>query len=235
MYEEQLQKLGLSSNEAKIYSILLKEGSMQAGEINRRINLNRTTIYQVLDKLIEQGLISYTNNGKIKVFQASSPKRLISLQEEKKKLAQNILSNLENISKPIKEKVAVYQGRKGIKTIMGEILECKEYVSFGSSGEFLDYMKHDFYLFQKEKEERKIKSKVIIGKSKKNTEIVNGSHADFRFIKDEYFGPTTIWVYENKVAIIIWSIEPIATLIQSEKLSKTYLSYFSLLWDNASK
>ncbi|SRR3989344_212855 len=235
MYEEQLEKLGLSSNESKVYSLLLREGSMQAGLISKKVNLNRTTIYQVLDKLIEEGLISYINNGKIKVFQASSPKRLISLQEEKKRLAQSILSNLENISKPTKEKVAVYQGKKGIKTIMGEILECKEYVSFGSSGEFLDYMKHDFYLFQKEKEKRKIKSKVIIGKSKKNTEIVNGSYADFRFIEDEYFGPTTTWVYGDKVAIIIWSLEPIATLIQSEKLSKTYNSYFHLLWNSSIK
>ena len=167
MYEEQLEKLGLSTNEARIYSILLAEGPMQAGSISKRININRTTIYQVLDKLIEEGLIGYINNGKIKVFQASSPKRLISLQEEKKIVAQNILSSLENISKPSKEKVVVYQGKKGIKTIMSEILECKEYVSFGSSGEFLDYMGHDFYLFQKEKERRKIKSMVIIGESKK--------------------------------------------------------------------
>ena len=75
MYEEQLEKLGLSTNEARIYSILLAEGPMQAGSISKRININRTTIYQVLDKLIEEGLIGYINNGKIKVFQASSPKR----------------------------------------------------------------------------------------------------------------------------------------------------------------
>lgn len=233
--KEQLADLGLSLTEVDIYLILLKHGAIQAGEISKRTNINRTTTYQILDKLIDRGLVSYVQRGKIKVFQATSPKRLVSLQEEKVRLAKELVPELEGITTPVEEEVTVYRGRQGIRVIMNLILECKEYVSYGSTGEFLEIMKHDFFIFQKEKREHRIKSRVILGKSLRKKMIVTEAHAKFKFIDDKYMTPTTIWVFDDKVAIIIWSAKLIATLIQSDSLAKAYKSYFELLWKNIGK
>jgi HTH-type transcriptional regulator, sugar sensing transcriptional regulator len=233
--KEQLTNLGLSLTEAEVYLILLQEGTIQAGLISKKTKNNRTTVYQVLEKLVSKGLVSYVNRGKIKVFQATSAKRIVALQKEKVQLAEELLPQLESITKPAEEEVVVYKGRKGIRTIMQSILECKEYISFGSAGEFLEIMQHDFLLFQKEKRKRKIKSRVILGKSSKKKQIVTESYAKFKFIEDRYMTPTTTWVFENKVAIIMWSKNPLATLVQSETLAKSYHSYFELLWKQAMK
>jgi HTH-type transcriptional regulator, sugar sensing transcriptional regulator len=232
--KEQLADLGLSSTEIDIYLILLKHGAIQAGEISKKTDINRTTTYQILDKLIERGLVSYVQRGKIKVFQATSPKRLVSLQEEKVRLAKELVPELEEITAPVEEEVTIYRGRQGIRAIMNLILGCKEYVSYGSAGEFLEIMKHDFLLYQKEKRKRKIKSRVILGTASRKKEIVTESHAKFRFIDDKFMTPTTTWVFQDKVAIVVWSVKPIATLIQSDNLAKAYRSYFEILWKSAS-
>lgn len=228
--QKQLLELGLTENEARTYLELLEYGPQQAGTISKKTGLNRTTVYQILDNLITKGLVSFTQKGKIKVFEATSAKRLLTLQQEKVRLASSIIPQLEKLSAPSGEEVTVHKGRQGIKTILNEILESKEYVSFGSGGQFLEMMGHDFILYQKEKKERKIKSRVILGKSSKGERIVTEAYADFRFIDDKYMTPTTTWVYNDKVAIVVWAKVPIATLIKSKDLAKAYNSYFEILW-----
>ena len=96
-------------------------------------------------------------------------------------------------------------------------------------------MKHDFVIFQKEKEKKKINAKVILSESSKNTEQVKLAYSKFRYIPDEFTAPTTTFVYGNKTAIIIWSEIPIATLIISKEVAESYRKYFELLWKNAKK
>jgi len=232
---KQLEELDLSTLEATLYIALLQLGHSQAGKISKQIKINRTTTYQILEKLIQKGLVSFIKKGNVRVYQATSPKRLVSLQKEKTRLAEDLVPALQQLSSVTQEDVSIYKGRKGIRTIMHQILECKEYVSFGSAGQFLEVMGHDFILYQKEKRKRKIKSRVILGKSSKKQKIVTGAYAQFRFVEDTYMNPTTTWVYKNKIAIIIWSKVPVATLIQSREVAKSYRSYFELLWKSAKK
>ena len=235
MLKEKLEDLGLSSSEIDVYLSLLQMGPSQAGVISKSTKLNRTSTYQVIERLIRKGLVNYINKGKLKVFQAVSPKRLLSLQEEKVNLAKELISELDGLAHKSEEEATIYKGRNGIRTIMQDILGSKEYVSFGSAGQFLDIMKHDFLLFQKEKRKRGIKSRVIVGDSSKNNEVVMNAYAKFRFVNDKYMTPTTTWVYGDTVAIVVWSSTPFATLIKSKEASDAYRNYFELLWVGAKK
>ena len=96
-------------------------------------------------------------------------------------------------------------------------------------------MKHDFLMFQKRKRELKIKAQVILNKSAKKSESVQKSYSQFRFIPDNYSAPTTTFVYDYKIAIIVWSETPIATVISSKAAVKSYKNYFKLLWKQATK
>ena len=54
-----LREIGLTDNEIRIYIELLKQGEALASELANRTKVNRTLTYQILNKLIEWGLISY--------------------------------------------------------------------------------------------------------------------------------------------------------------------------------
>ncbi len=232
-----LEKIGLNLNEAKIYLALLELGQGQAGEISKKTQINRTTVYDSLERLIQNGLVVFVISANKKVFKPVAPKILLNQIEEKEGIIKEILPELEGLFAQSKEKeeTNIYKGRKGIKSILDDILKCKEYVAFGSSGKFLEIMQHDFIIFQKRKKELKINSRVILSESSRKTETVKVAYANFKFIPNEFSAPTTTFVYNDKTAIIVWGETPVATLIKSKEVAKSYFNYFELLWKIASK
>jgi sugar-specific transcriptional regulator TrmB len=227
-----LEKIGLNLNEAKIYLALLELGQAQAGDISKKTQINRTTVYDSIERLIQNGLVSFVISANKKVFKPVAPKKLLSQIEEKENAVKEILPELEGLFAQSKEKeeTDIYKGRKGIKSILDDILKCKGYVAFGSSGKFLEIMQHDFIIFQKQKKELKIDSRVILSESSRKTETVKVAFANFRYIPNEFSAPTTTFVFNEKVAIIIWGETPVATLIKSKDVAKSYKNYFEMLW-----
>jgi sugar-specific transcriptional regulator TrmB len=232
METEKLQKIGLNLNEAKIYLALIELGQAQAGEISKKTQINRTTIYDSIERLIKNGLVSFVISANKKVFRPVPPKNLLNQIEEKEKTVKEILPELERLFHGSKEKeeTDIYHGKKGIKSIFEDVLKSKEYIAFGSSGKFLEIMQHDFIIFQKRKKELKIKSRIILSESSRKSETVKVAYATFKFIPDEFSAPTSTFVYGDKTAIIVWGENPLATLIKSEEVAKSYKNYFELLW-----
>lgn len=232
-----LEKIGLNLNEAKIYLALLELGQAQAGEISKKAQINRTTTYDSLERLIQNGLVSFVISANKKVFKPVAPKKLLSQIEEKENAVKEILPELDQIFHDSKEKeeTDIYKGKKGIKSILDDILKCKEYIAFGSSGKFLEVMQHDFIIFQKMKKELKINSRVILSESSRKTETIKVAYANFKYIPDEFSAPTTTFVYDDKTVIIIWGEVPVATLIKSKEVAKSYKNYFEMLWKIARK
>jgi len=54
---KQLLDFGLTDKEANIYLALLRSGKARAGEIARKLQLNRMFVYRVLTKLQERELV----------------------------------------------------------------------------------------------------------------------------------------------------------------------------------
>jgi sugar-specific transcriptional regulator TrmB len=232
-----LERIGLNLNEAKIYLALLELGQAQAGDISKKSQINRTTVYDSLERLIQNGLAVFVISANKKVFSPVAPKKLLEQLIEKEGLIKEILPELEGLFAQSKEKeeTNIYKGRKGIKSILDDIIKCKEYVAFGSSGKFLEIMQHDFIIFQKQKKELKINSRVILSESSRKTETVKVAYANFKYIPDEFSAPTTTFVFSDKVAIIVWGDIPVATLIKSKDVAKSYRNYFEMLWKIANR
>jgi len=57
--EKILEEIGLEHIEAKIYLALVELGETTAGDIAKKTNLQRSTTYLYLEKLIKLGLVSY--------------------------------------------------------------------------------------------------------------------------------------------------------------------------------
>lgn len=234
---KELQSSGLSFNESKIYLILIKSGSLQAGEISKQTQVNRSVVYDCIQRLLEKGLVTFVIESKRKLFRPAAPEKLLARARDQQKIIEKIVPELNSLYKTSKEKedLNIYKGRKGIKSIMHDVLKVKEYVSFGSSGEFLDIMKHDFHWFQNMKKKLKIKSRVILSEALREKDISKKAAANIRFISDKYSTPSTTWIFNDKVAIVLWSQNPTAVVIDSSKVAKSYRSYFELLWKVSKK
>ena len=234
-----LEKIGFTANEAKVYLALLELGEAQAGLISKRSQVNRTNTYDCLERLADKGLVTFYLTSSRKMFKPVDPRAIMSYLKEKETVAEEAMPELLAAfnGKKQEEEAMIFKGRKGIKSVLNDIIKSsKSYVAFGSSGKFMEIMKYDFTLFQNQKKELKIFSRIIQAESaRKNKELQRVAYANFRYLPDKFVSPTTTIVYGNKVAIIVWSTVPIANVISSKLAADSFSNYFEVLWKSAKK
>lgn len=76
-YKEQFQKFidfGLTERETKVYMILLTKKSFTTSEIQNSVDITRTKIYEILQKMVARGICTERLAGKIKYYEAVEPK-----------------------------------------------------------------------------------------------------------------------------------------------------------------
>ena len=76
MITNQLKNLGLSDNEAKVYTAMLELGPATVLEISAKAGVNRPTTYVQVESLKKMGLVSTQTKGKKQLFIAQSPEQL---------------------------------------------------------------------------------------------------------------------------------------------------------------
>src|SRR3989338_9073672 len=84
MLQKVLRNLGLSEGEIRIYSSLLNSGRSSINQIHEKTGIERRNIYDILNKLIERGLVTYITENKRRSFKLSHPNKLLGYIEEKK-------------------------------------------------------------------------------------------------------------------------------------------------------
>lgn len=239
---ETLRKLGLSQTEVKIYLALIELGLSLAGTITKKAQINRSNCYDGLQRLLEKGLISFVIKAQRKYFKAEDPIRLQKMLEvqkqqlnEKEEELNSILPELTLKSKKNQEKplVTLYQGTKGVKSIFEDVLKHKEYWVFGSSGKVKEKLGPYFKLLQKRVKENNIKVRLLTGEKARGTDIP--SHAQTRYLPNEYTTLISTLVYADKVAIVSWTDNPVGFLMEDKRTADSYRKYFEFMWRAAKK
>ena len=239
-----LEDLGLSEAEAKVYLALLETGSTLAGQIIKKTGLHRGTTYQILQRLVEKGLVSFVIKAGKRYFEATDPKRFLEILKEKEEKIQEILPSLIQKRELGKEKqeVNVYSGYKGIKTVCENILEelkdGEEYLDFGVSGLFREIMGPYWDLWQKRKRKYKIKAKCIFDETlkEKNPNLLKDYFGEAKFHSQEFKSLTDTMIYKDKVVLFIWTAKPpIAVVIQNKENADSYRNQFNLMWKHSKK
>jgi len=226
--KEELKQAGLTDNESKVYLALLSKGPSLAGSISRKTGLHRRTIYDVIEMLIKKGLVGYILENNRKIFQASNPKRILEILEEKQNQISAIIPELLEQYNSTKEKQETnfYKGKEGLKTIFEDQLDSKEILILGASPRAYDVLQFYFKWYDKKRKQKKIKTKIITTDKK----ISNLPLADIRYLPQKYTNPLSVNIYDDKTAIILWTKEPIAILIKNKEIAEGYKNYFELMW-----
>lgn len=231
-----LKETGLTEVEANVYLALLEKGPSSTGVIIKKTGFHKATVYQTLERLQEKGIVSYIIEGKIKIFQAINPHILLEQLKEKEENLKSILPELLQKSRLAKEKVKaeIYYGKKGIISVYRDILNYKEYLNLGAGIPIVEILGAFFYQFQKIKNKKRIKSKILVSEKIKGTKIIKDIVGEYRYLPKEFEGPTNTVIYGNKIAIIVWS-DMIAFVLESKEANKVYRKYFDVLWEKAKK
>lgn len=244
MQPKQLTELGFSENETKVYLALLEMGISTITTIISRTHLHKQIVYDNLNRLIDKGLISYVIQSNRKHFSAASPERIKDVLDEQKReiedkeeLLKKILPELLIKKELAKEKqvATIYQDKKGIKSILENILEQKEEVlAFGAEGRFKKVFGPYWINYNKRREKIKQKWRIVWSEKLKN------KREEIKFVKVKYISkkfenPASTIIFGDNTAIIIWEDIPFAILIESSKITESYKSTFTLLWKLAKK
>jgi HTH-type transcriptional regulator, sugar sensing transcriptional regulator len=235
MQEDVLERLGLDRREAMVYLALLQIGKSSAIEVSRKAKKERTQTYRILESMVEKGIVSFVIENKTKKFKASSPDKLLHQLKEKEAALIEILPTLRKMSQ-LKEKekssVEIFQGTRGVKALINEILELKKdyYILSEDSRD----PKFDFFLthFMKSLERENIHERELI---KKRGNIIKSKNTTLRFLPEEYPYQATTLIYGDMVGIIICSDPFLAIRINSKELANTYKSYFEIMWKVSKK
>lgn len=237
---EKLKEFGLSEKEAKVYLAALELGEATAGDIAIKSRLPRTLVYDILERLIEQGLVSYSIKTNKKYFLAVHPNEFLTIIRGKETAISSVMEELEEIYKKEgtkRPKVDIYQGAEGMKAVMNDILNSgiKEFLGYGSSRSSYDIIPAFMDEWHKRRIKHKVVMKVIYNNTKSAREKVTNLKSSlkltsYKFMPIELESPTATVIYADKVVLQVWTKEPFAVMIKSKEMAENQKRYFEQLW-----
>ena len=230
--------MGLSEKESTVYLSLLEAGESKVQEIARRTRLLRQTVYVVLESLKEKGIVSHCIKSGIRHFRAAGPRKLEHIMEERHSMITSVIPELERLSGLAgrRPSVETYEGREGLKTILNGMFtgNPKEIMVFGAQGRFEDEFNKLYVSWQRKRAAKGIILRIIYTEEMRKRRVRNRLELSrMRFIPEKYNFPSTTILYADKVAIILWSGDPLAILIEGREIAESYRSYFRLHWSAA--
>jgi HTH-type transcriptional regulator, sugar sensing transcriptional regulator len=152
---EQIQKfleLQLTEREAKIYMTLLSKKSFTAVELQRSVNLPRTKIYDVLQKMVRRGIVIERPVDSLKYYEAVNPdlafKRVV--EKYKREFETELEKKLKAAGDLVQLLTPVYEENRDVVSPLDfiEILRDAEYIQKRFITKYVD-SKHEVLTFTK--------------------------------------------------------------------------------------
>ena len=246
LYEKELQALGLSEKEAKVYLAALELGPDTVQNIAKKAGINRPTAYLQIESLKQKGIISEVEKDSKVLIMAESPERLSSLLntyekelEFKKKELERILPNLSELFTGTgeKPKVKFYEGRGGIRAIEEDFLKTKSKEIYGFANADKVYELFPEYLkgYSSKRVAQGIKSQMIYNRQagpldKQDDEkmLRIAKHINYEKLPID----SDITIFGSKVAFLAYKDNPIGVLVESKEIAQTMQTLFKRIWES---
>lgn len=252
--QKQLEELGLSANEVKVYLASLELGAATAQQLAAKAAVPRPTTYVAIGGLTKRGLMSSHTRGKKQYVQAERPGQLLRMvEEEKRRLTEreaklkSVLPGLNSLILMSKEKpeVKYYEGLEGLEVMRKVLIDSKpkDLYVIGAKPEHLgtEYQEaHQVHGYRLKTMGIRMK---IVG--------VNGDRSKYEKSK-QYFGSKKggkelyqykilrtkstfvgeVAIFKNHISLIAYTEHPYGFLIKSPELENTAKALFDHIWSS---
>ncbi len=249
MNELLLEKLGLTKGEIKVYLALNKIGESTIGPIGKESKVSKSKMYDILDKLIEKGLVGYITKDGTKYFMDNDPHMILEYIEKKEKelgktkndvvteLLPQLMMQKASVSK--KRIAEMYEGFQGVKAIREElmmtfkagdtfmVLGAPKIANVKWEGWFLD--------FHKRRIQKKIKMKIIYNADSREYGKLRAKMklTEVRYLPNKLVSPNWIDIFPEAVLFVMVLKNPIAFVLRDMELANSFRAYFEIMWKNS--
>ena len=241
-----LEELGLTPSEVKVYLALLELGKASAGVVATRSRTTSSKIYEVLDKLMEKGLVSVIVESGVKKFTAADPSLLFSIVEEREEALNKQKIALRKTLPKLRERAElakhqseskIYTGMKGLQTAFREgsrKMKKGDIILAMNVPSRSDMVNLFFSRYAKEIEEKQILVRGIYSpdaKGEMQTQI-KSEYYQIRYHKN--LTPAAINVLGNRVIIFPKeTLTPTLFVIDNADVAESFRQQFKVLWELA--
>lgn len=235
-----IQKIGFSPNQTKVYLALLSLGTATASEIAKKSNLARPSVYKTVDDLMKMGLVEEAEE-KVKKFTALHPAHLVQFMEYKKTLAEQLLPQLMGIfvASKFKPKMHFYEGTAGVKKVFEDVLDLRNdtIYTFSSIRQMLGRFGSTYIRHHMEKRVAKNIRRLSLRSSDTRSEDKWDFYSsdqkllrEIKYLPKQIKADTLIQIYGDKVSVIASKKEDYAFIVESKELSALMKQIFIWLW-----
>lgn len=237
------EDLGLSMNEAKIYSSLLTYGGSGVSTISLRAKIHRSNTYDSLHRLIEKGLVYEVLGERETIYEAVDPHKLRELLDEKMQKLDSalplILKTFQNNLTP--ERAYIFKGIEGVKNYMRLALkEGKDIYTLGGNGAWLDPRMASFARsFVKDTQKKGMKLKNIFNEAvaKEFPEALTSVSSHYKLLPKKYATTSAFDVFGNHVVTFTgmqsgkMSDDITIFVMVSKPLADSFRTWWQYFWD----
>jgi len=204
-----------------------------ANELAKATNTNRTFTYNVLQSLINKGIVSYFIKNKKRFYTIADPNNLLSSIKEKEKIANELVKDIKKFKtkEKVTQKVEIYEGNEALRMLHEEMIKAKDPKVLNSTGLIFRHLKYSAYHIIKDVSERP-NSKVIAIQAAKKTKLVQYfKKSKIKFLPEECNNYATTFLFDNKLIFQIVKDKPFLVKIENKEIFEGYSKLFDLLWE----
>jgi predicted transcriptional regulator len=252
----ELLKLGLTSEEAKVYLACLEIRGGPVSSIAKKAGVNRVSCYHTIENLLKKRLLSQYNKNNVKCFAPESPEQLEKLMHEKLNIAKGLIPELKSLAggESFKPKIRFYEGRDGVERVFQESLSVdvmfhgersrtmtrSEILGYTNLKDVTEFFPDFFRRYTKERLEKGIKTRYLSPTTVESVHVIDPflpKEHDQNLIeillvnKDQFLFENEILIFGNSVGIVsLKEGELLGLIVESTTFARTMKAVFDLAW-----
>ncbi|HLD78115.1 MAG TPA: helix-turn-helix domain-containing protein, partial [archaeon] len=238
-----LEEAGLTEKEAKLYLALLESGPTTTGPLIKRLGLHKATVYALLERLKERGLVSSVIRGRTQQFQATEPQLLLDQQQEREERLKELLPELQKLRSRGRERqsVTVYEGKRATRAAL------TDFFSKVTSAD----IHRAFIIPKQDKETNEFFERLNAARSRSGARAqylfseeeraealrrAKSPHTEVKLLPSWLASPAVVNIFKDTTLInLLAAKDPLAIVIESAETADAFKKYFEALWDQPAR
>lgn len=235
--EQSIGAMGLSQPETQVYLALLKLGGAKASQLAKEVEMKRTTVYSLLDGLIEKGFVAVYYKKSQKNFKANKPQYIANFFENKLKLFNQAIPILESMEKKQTQAIGLrfIETKEELENFYINILKeykDKSYRIIGSSQGWESIDPEFFQQFRQERATANIRTKLLVTAESEQLKIKERSLLrTVKYFPEKYSFKSTIDIFDDQILIVSPEMTSLAVVIAIPAMTDIFKSIFEAMWE----
>jgi sugar-specific transcriptional regulator TrmB len=245
---KELQDVGLSEKEAKVYLAALEIGRATADQLAKQAKIVRSTTYVQIESLMKKGLMSTYEEGKKTYFAPESPeylKRIFELKKKEFEVREKELNDfLPGLMRQFegagdRPMVRFFDGKEGVAAMREGFLKLpsgtKLEVIYAHDSLEKVFTEQERTTYAEKRAQKGIKIKAVYTRKEgplSASDIV--SNTERRFISYEKMPVSSdFYIYDNSLAVMALGKKIFGVIVESEEIAQSMRVLFELLWNSS--